>query len=113
MFTNTVSNKSFYSPKMSRGAFFSKRVKYWVGTYHGFGIDAEMYEVKVRDAGKSGVDFVVKDDLIDYRTNRVMCEAGTYRINVHDIEQKGHWATLNPKHGEQIFVAMHDCMKIK
>lgn len=113
LFTNTSSGTSFYNDRMSRGSWFKKQVKFWVGTYHGFGIDAEMYETKVRDAGKSGVDFVVKSPLKDYRTGRTVCDAGTYRINVHDIEQKGHWDTLNPKYGEQVFVDVFDCVKIK
>jgi hypothetical protein len=110
LYTNS-NGKSFIAEKMFKGSFVKKHVKFFVHRFGGFGIDAELYDTKIEPT-KAGIDFVVKEDLLDYRTNRVICDSGVYRISVEDFRKYAQKAVLNERHGEQYFIGAHHCTRV-
>lgn len=110
MFTN-ANGLAFHNDTMAVGDYYKKNVKYWVGFCHGFGIDAELFD-EVVVPSHVGVTFIVKNDLTDYRTGKTVCSKGKYRITVERMKAFGQYATLNPKHGRQFFIAAHLCEEV-
>lgn len=110
MYTN-LNGKTFYSEEMSSGNYFKKPVKYYCHVYEGFGIDAELFDEKIVGK-KRGIRFIVKEPLRNYRNNKVVCDAGEYEVDMEVIERVGVRATLNEKHGEQVFVPVSWMRKI-
>lgn len=105
--------KSFYGgSKTPSGKYYPKNVKYFVAKYDGFGISIDLFQDKVLNGERVGIDFIVKSDLKDFRRGKTVCERGTYRISLEDIEKNGKRDVLNPDYGEQMFVPMFACEKV-
>lgn len=112
LYTNVKSGKSFYSDRVPAGRFYTKTVSLFCHKYEGFGIDAQLFEDKVLNGNRDGIDFKVKEDLRDFRSGKIVCERGVYRIDLAGIERYGVRDTLNARFGEQLFVPIWACEKV-
>ena len=110
LYTNT-NGQAFTSQKMLAGAYARKNVKFYVHRFGGFGIDAELYENEI-DPTKAGINFIVKEDLVDYRSGKKVCDRGVYRISIEDFRRYSQKACLNEKHGFQYFIGAHFCQQV-
>lgn len=110
MYKNS-NGQAFISPKMLKGEYAKKNVKFFVGVYQGFGIQADLYENEI-EPNKAGIDFIVKNPLVDYRANREVCDSGIYRISIEDFRKYAKKDCLNEKHGYQYFISAHRCEKV-
>lgn len=116
MFTN-YNGKAFASDTLSTGEVYEKNTTLWTDFIGGFGIDAELFD-RIATEYETLV-FVVKKPLKSYKTNKVVCEKGKYAISIAKIQQllaeksiRCQKATLNERHGRQLFVSQYLTEKI-